>query len=175
MKRIYLAGPMSGLPGLNFPAFNREAARLRALGYVVVNPAEINDGAPALPFASMTPCEQRAHWRSAMRADIPAMLTCDALALLHGWERSRGAQLEKHIAGELDMEVCMAVDIVDECEQLTPEQAIVLRARHWANTAQGIDDAQGPEATREAILAHETMGKLLRDAVVGAALEGGAA
>ena len=33
MKRIYLSGPMSSLPELNFPAFHAEAARLRALGF----------------------------------------------------------------------------------------------------------------------------------------------
>ena len=40
--RIYVAGPMTGHPQLNFPAFHTEAARLRALGYEVVNPAELN-------------------------------------------------------------------------------------------------------------------------------------
>ena len=40
--KIYIAGPMTGLPELNFPAFHAEAARLRAFGYEVINPAEIN-------------------------------------------------------------------------------------------------------------------------------------
>lgn len=39
MKRLYLSGPMTGKPALNFPAFHAEAARLLALGYEVVNPA----------------------------------------------------------------------------------------------------------------------------------------
>lgn len=39
-QRIYLAGPMTGLPEHNFPAFHAEAARLRGLGYQVENPAE---------------------------------------------------------------------------------------------------------------------------------------
>lgn len=30
MKRIYLSGPMTGLPGLNFPAFAAMTASLRA-------------------------------------------------------------------------------------------------------------------------------------------------
>lgn len=42
MKRVYLSGPMTGLPELNFPAFRVEAARLRALGFEVVNPADLN-------------------------------------------------------------------------------------------------------------------------------------
>jgi hypothetical protein len=44
MKKIYLSGPMTGLPDLNFPAFHAEAARLRALGYDVINPAELPEG-----------------------------------------------------------------------------------------------------------------------------------
>jgi len=80
MKRIYISGPMSGLPDLNFPAFNAEAARLRALDYEVVNPAEINQ-------------DPAAAWHECMRADLKALLDCDALALLDGWQRSAGAHL----------------------------------------------------------------------------------
>lgn len=90
MKRLYLAGPMSGLPELNFPAFHRAAQSLRASGYEVVNPAEVN------PEAGMK-------WEDAMRADIPELCRCDGIALLPGWERSRGARLEAHIAHELGM------------------------------------------------------------------------
>ncbi|MGE5607641.1 MAG: DUF4406 domain-containing protein, partial [Bacillota bacterium] len=39
-KPLYLSGPMSGLPEHNIPAFNAAAARLRRLGFCVVNPAE---------------------------------------------------------------------------------------------------------------------------------------
>ena len=37
MKRIYIAGPMTGLPDFNYPAFNAAAARMRALGFEVEN------------------------------------------------------------------------------------------------------------------------------------------
>jgi Domain of unknown function (DUF4406) len=40
MKRIYLAGPCTGIPDLNCPLFNAEATRLRALGYAIENTAE---------------------------------------------------------------------------------------------------------------------------------------
>lgn len=88
--RLYLAGPMSGLPSLNFPAFHAAAAALRAKGHEVVNPAEIN-------------VDPSTGWEACMRADIAQLVTCDGIALLPGWERSRGATLEHHIATALGM------------------------------------------------------------------------
>ena len=61
-KRIYLAGPMTGLPQLNFPAFHAAAAHLRTYGYTVINPAEIN------PDHSMS-------WEACMRKDIAELVT----------------------------------------------------------------------------------------------------
>jgi len=90
--KLYLAGPMSDLPDLNFPAFHAEAARLRALGYDVVNPAELNP-------------DQATSWAACMRKDIPALLTCDAVAVLPDHEQSRGARLECLIAFQLEMPV----------------------------------------------------------------------
>ena len=37
---VYLSGPMTGLPDLNFPAFHAAADKLRSQGVQVVNPAE---------------------------------------------------------------------------------------------------------------------------------------
>lgn len=96
--RIYIAGPMTGIPDLNFPAFHAAAARLRGIGHVAVNPAEINPD----PVAS---------WPVCMRQDIAKLVTCDAVALLPGWEKSRGATLEHHIAQQLGMPCCPADEI----------------------------------------------------------------
>ena len=90
--RIYLSGPMTGLPKLNFPAFNAAARLLRREGFEVVNPAEIN------PDAALD-------WHSCMRADIKALCDCNALALLPGWQNSKGAHLELHIAHRLGLEI----------------------------------------------------------------------
>ena len=92
---VYIAGPMTGLPELNFPAFHAEATRLRALGYEVVNPAEIN------PDKDMS-------WRQCMRTDIAALVFCDGIQLLPGWQDSKGATLEHHIAERLGMDVSYA-------------------------------------------------------------------
>ena len=101
---IYIAGPMSGRPNLNFPAFHAKAAELRAAGYVVINPAEINGGDAEIALAkSMTPEEYLAHWRRCMRKDIAALCECDGIAMLDGWTQSRGALLEHHVAKSLGL------------------------------------------------------------------------
>ena len=97
MKRIYIAGPMSGLPALNFPAFNEAARLLRAAGFDAVNPAEIN-------------ADPNAGWLACMRQDIAQLVSCDGVALLDGWEKSRGASLEHAIAVGLGLQVGTIAD-----------------------------------------------------------------
>lgn len=116
MKRLYLAGPMTGIANLNFPLFHSEAARLRALGFDIVNPAEINGGADELvACAAMTPAELKAHWQKCMRKDITVLMTCDGVALLPGWEKSRGANIERGVAAALNFHVHMAADLRATC------------------------------------------------------------
>jgi hypothetical protein len=98
MPVVYLSGPMTGLPELNFPAFHAQADRLRLLGYEVVNPAEIN------PDAAMP-------WNECMRADIKALCDCDVIALLPGWGASTGAHLELHIAHRIGIQVRMVDEL----------------------------------------------------------------
>jgi hypothetical protein len=94
--RLYLAGPMTGYPELNFPAFVAMASKLRAAGFEVISPNEINE------VPGMT-------WADAMRKDIPALCTCQGIATLPGWRDSRGASLEVQIGRALAMEVRPAV------------------------------------------------------------------
>ena len=44
MAKIYIAGPMSGLPGFNRQAFNRAAGHVVRRGNVALNPAILPDG-----------------------------------------------------------------------------------------------------------------------------------
>lgn len=95
--RIYIAGPMTGLPDHNFPAFDAAARRLEKAGWEVINPADNFGGRVNLPRASY------------LRVDVSLLLQCDALALLPAWEDSRGAQLEYLLARELDLPIFDAV------------------------------------------------------------------
>jgi hypothetical protein len=91
LKRVYIAGPMSGLPELNYPAFHAKAAELRALGYHVENPAENPEPA----------CRS---WLGYMRLAVAQIAACDAVYLLPGWSKSRGACIEHQLAAGLGLE-----------------------------------------------------------------------
>ncbi|WP_236085229.1 DUF4406 domain-containing protein [Pseudomonas aeruginosa] len=107
-RRIYVAGPMTGYKDFNFPAFNAQAEALRGLGYHVENPAEhgIVEGA---------------EWQDYLRYDIGRLSTCEAIFLLPGWSKSKGAALEVHIAKALGMTFIHHADA--EREQPSPAQA----------------------------------------------------
>lgn len=100
MIRIYIAGPMTGLPEFNYPAFHAEAARLRQLGYHVENPAEhgVIDGY---------------EWADYLRLDLQKLVTCEAIALLPGWMNSKGARLEFTVATNLGMRAVPADQITE--------------------------------------------------------------
>lgn len=84
--KLYLAGPMSGLPDFNYPAFHAAAADLRAKGHDVFNPAETFGGD-----------QSRAH-EEYLRVDTVAICEADAVAFLPGWDRSKGAVYERRVA-----------------------------------------------------------------------------
>lgn len=95
--RVYVSGPMTGLPEFNFPAFTSAAERLRAMGHDVVSPHEVahdDNGEPGTIA-----------WGVYLKRDLAEMLTCDTILLLPGWETSRGATLELYVATQVGMTV----------------------------------------------------------------------
>ena len=94
MTRVYVAGPMSGLPDFNYLAFDRKAAELRAQGWAVENPAE-------------NPVPACGSWAGYMRMALRQLSTCTHIHMLPGWEQSKGARLERHIAEQLGLEVVL--------------------------------------------------------------------
>ncbi len=85
--KVYIAGPMSGYEEFNFPAFNRAEELLQeSYGYKrVVNPAKLH------PTTDLP-------WIEFLKQDLLELITCDAVFLLKGWEKSRGATLEAFVA-----------------------------------------------------------------------------
>lgn len=112
--KIYVAGPMRGIPEFNFPAFHRAAAELRAAGHYVFNPAErdneqhgkdISKG-NATGDETQAAAEHGFNLREALSEDLAwVCLEADAIALLPGWERSKGAAAERATAVALGLEI----------------------------------------------------------------------
>ena len=91
MMRIYIAGPVSGIPERNANAFNAVTAALMDAGYRVVNPL------------CLVPPDMDSH--SAMKRLIPELCACDGVCHLDGWETSAGACVEVAVARACGLEI----------------------------------------------------------------------
>lgn len=90
--RVYLAGPMTGLPRYGFDAFEAAAADVRALGATVWSPHERD---LELGFDPERPIEEQGFdLRAALEADVQEVTRADVVALLPGWEASLGSMIE---------------------------------------------------------------------------------
>ena len=92
MTKLYISGPMTGLPDENYPAFNAAAELLRAGGFEVSNPAEKG----TIPDWT---------WNDYMKWDLPELLECQGVALLDDWWKSRGANREVDTALSVEIKV----------------------------------------------------------------------
>jgi nucleoside 2-deoxyribosyltransferase len=101
--KYYLAGPMTGIDKFNFPAFEKAAKKLRAQGLEIVSPHEIDHGETEETRGS------KDYWIY-VKADLKAMLECDAIILLDGWRQSRGCQFEVKLARQTNMEMFLYHD-----------------------------------------------------------------
>lgn len=122
MTMLYLAGPMTGLPRYNFPAFATGASELRAAGFTVRSPAEhdLDDGFdPALPAE-----EQGFDVMLALLWDVESVIASDGVAVLPGWDQSVGATIEVEVALALGKPVREVAEWLDS----TPQLALVVLA-----------------------------------------------
>jgi len=111
--RVYIAGPMRGLPGWNFPAFDAAEERWRASGHTAFSPAQVDRALKYGPEQGESPD----HLRHVINVDITCIMAADALALLPGWENSRGATVELALAQFLGLPIYCAVrmELLDVC------------------------------------------------------------
>lgn len=103
---FYLAGPMTGYPQFNFPAFTEAANRLRYAGFNIVSPAELDD--PEVYQQSISSPDGKAEYdndyRALLHRDVNIVMhpNCVGVICLPGWEKSKGAGIETFIAQEFD-------------------------------------------------------------------------
>lgn len=82
-KRYYLAGPMTGYPEWNVPAFKSAKITLEAKGFEIQLPVDIDEQ------------KEGWEWGDYLAEDIRLITTkCQGMVLLPEWTRSRGAKLE---------------------------------------------------------------------------------
>jgi hypothetical protein len=103
--RIYISGPMSGIPSFNYPAFDAMAAKLRSFGHEVISPAEFDspeETAAVLAAETGSPWElppERTYGFYLGRAiQILVDSKIDAVFVLPRWIASTGARLETQAA-----------------------------------------------------------------------------
>ena len=90
MKKIYIAGPMTGHSDYNKPAFIEASLFLMDMRYVVLNPATLPEGLEQSEYMDICLAMVRA---------------ADAIYLLEGYENSKGALAELAYAEKLGMEI----------------------------------------------------------------------
>ena len=104
---IYIAGPMTGKPELNFPEFNRVAKLLRDNGFNPVNPAEFDSDGML--------------YSDILARDINALSKCSTILMLNGWMTSKGARTEHIFASNTGKRIVYLKDQVE----LTPNRNIL--------------------------------------------------
>lgn len=102
--KLYIAGKVSGLPYAEVTAkFGMAQKTLEAKGYSVVNPLAVvskqHGISPKADRLLDTP------WQWCMRWCIAALMGCDGVVMLPCWADSRGAKLERYVAGSLGIPV----------------------------------------------------------------------
>lgn len=89
-KKIYIAGPMTGLPEFNKPAFFKQESHLKCENWIALNPAILPDGLQHHEY---------------MEICLPMVRVADAVYMLKGWENSKGAVMEHEYAKDLGLEI----------------------------------------------------------------------
>lgn len=92
-KIVYISGAITGT--LDYmERFGAAEKTLKYWGYKPINPAKINSKLPA-----------DTTWSGYMRSSIKLLMKADAIYMIRGWKKSKGAVLEHTIARALGMEV----------------------------------------------------------------------
>lgn len=143
---IYVAGPMRGIPDFNFPAFDAAALQLRALGHVVCNPAERDREihGESVGKSATGDLADIAHLGFDLRETLAWDLNwiaanADAVAVLPGWEDSKGAAAEVALARALGLVVATVASFTGE-EEPSPVAIGEVRVTSSTGGQKGVKD-----------------------------------
>ena len=96
--RIYLSGKITGRDKEDYTRqFARAESFYKTGGFDVVNPVTIGE--------VIMKNNPKANWEDFMQEDLKALRTCTHIALLEGWEESKGAKVEKAEAEKMGLEI----------------------------------------------------------------------
>lgn len=90
--KVYISGPMTGLPGNNYSAFHKVADQLLKQGFHVFNPAS----------------NKADDWQGFMRESLKQIAEVDVIYMLPGWSNSKGAKIEHQLAKDLGLLISYA-------------------------------------------------------------------
>lgn len=151
--KVYIAGPMTGIPHFNFPAFDAAAAKLRELGYDVVSPAELDDetdrdaalkspDGSALSYGNAQGSGVKKTWGEFLARDVKLLSDggIEAVFVLPGWRKSRGARLETFVANAMNGKPVYCF----ECVTTHPKNKLAQVAPYALETAWAGRDHDSP-------------------------------
>lgn len=98
MTKIYIAGPMKGMP--NYDHFHMAEEKLKTDGFDVFSPARLPQS------GTMTPSQY-------MDIDLAILRHCDMIYMLEGWIDSKGATLEYYFAVNYGIEIIFQENDID--------------------------------------------------------------
>ena len=101
--RVYIAGKMRGVKDFNKYAFNDAENYLIELGFDAVNPVAIDESNGIVLVSETGDIADIEGFtlndlKDVIRRDVEAVIGCDAVYMLNGWETSKGARAERAIA-----------------------------------------------------------------------------
>lgn len=111
IEKIYISGPISNTPDYHINFRAAESIVREFLKGTPVNPVDVPAACIDYDkvngehwcFGTTTHRHNGHTWSCWMRGDIKALMDCQGLIMLPGWENSEGAKLEKRTANSVGM------------------------------------------------------------------------
>lgn len=114
--KVYCAAPMRGYPQGNHAAIRAAVSYLRQLGHEVFSPADQDIQHGKDPADHDSYGNDPAFLRTVLGEDLAWItMEADAVVVLPGWERSKGAQAEVHAALAIGIPVYRLDDFRGGC------------------------------------------------------------